>query len=425
MQSILLQKIHIISSKSQWHLKTADISIKNGFIDSIAENISSEGFDSVKNCQGLSVSEGWIDLFSVLQDPGYEFKDTKEHLAKSAAFGGFTRLAVMPNTLPITQSNASVAQIKSLQFDVPVEFLPIAAATNEVEGKEMTELYDLHRAGAVAFSDGTQSLNHVGLLQRILLYLQPFDGVFINKADLKDLTEGAQMHEDHMSTSLGMPGFPSIAEKIAITNDLSIVEYTEGKMHFSHISTADGVALIREAKAKGLKVTADVAAHQLYFTDESLTSFETNFKVKPPFRTQKDIEALWEGIADDTIDAIVSSHHPQDQESKELEYNLADFGILGLETAFGAIHHTKPKNISSEKIIEKLTKGPSTLLKLADYAIQKGAKANLTIFDTSATWVLEKKHIQSKSSNTPFIGKELTGKVIGTISQNKTHWNSH
>lgn len=423
MRPILLKNIKIISPPSAWHLRQADVLVEGGKVAKISDDISSEDALCVRKSEGWCVSSGWLDLFSVLQAPGYEHKDTAKNLAASAAFGGFTQLVVMPNTSPVVQTAAAVREIRQVELEKPVRFLPVAAVSVDAQGTEMTELYDLHKAGVVAFSDGTSYLENTHLLMRVLQYLKAFSGIFINPLAVRFAKNG-QMHEGAVSTALGLPGIPSVGEKIAVMRSLALLEYTGGRLHFSHLSAAESVALVRQAKKKGLAVTADVAAHQLCFTDESLADFDTNFKVLPPLREQTDREALWEGINDNTIDAIVSGHYPQDPESKQVEFDQAAFGMLGLETAFAAINSAKPKNIDTNKIVEKLTGDAAKVLQIPLPEIKEGSPANLTIFDPKMRWTFEKKHIQSKSSNTPFLGETLNGRVLGTILGNTTSWNN-
>jgi dihydroorotase len=415
MSALLLKKVFVIDAHSIHNGKIVDILIENGIIKTISQDISADNAQII-SFPDACVSVGWCDMRVSSSEPGNEYKDDWQTLAQSAAFGGFTDIAVLPNTNPVVETKESIYYIKSVTENSLINFHPIAAVTKKTAGEEMTEMTDLHYAGAVAFSDGLESLNHSELIKNILLYLQPFDGLFINQPTEKALCKHGQMHEGIVSTALGLPGIPSLAEEMALRREIALVEYTKGKIHFSTISSAEGVAIIREAKKKGLRITADVSANHLYFTDEALTDFDTYLKVNPPFRTAADVKALWEGIADGTIDAITTAHQPQDTESKRLEFDLAEFGALGLETAFSSLLASKPDFVSIEKIIEKLTHAPRTILKLTPLCIEENMPAVFTVFDTETEWIFEEKHIQSKSKNSPMVGKLLKGSVKGIIN---------
>lgn len=418
MNELLLKGIKVVSPNTPHHNKNLNILIKDGIIETITtENITAS---QIVNAEKLSVSAGWFDLRATLSEPGFEYRDDINSLCDAAASGGFTDVAVLPNTNPSIQSKESVEFIKNRSFFKPVTLHPIAAMTKDCKGEEMTEMIDLHQAGAVAFSDGTNSIWHLGVLKRALLYAQSFDGLVMDMPEEQTMTEGGHMNEGIPSTLMGTRGIPSIAEEIAIERTIAILRYTGGKFHFSNISTASAVELIRKAKTEGLKVTADVAAHQLIFTDEDLSDFDTNLKVMPPFRGAKDLEALWKGIQDNTIDAITSSHTPLDQECKKLEFDLADFGMLGLETAFASVLTHKPEEVKTETIIEKLTNSPRQILNLSTPSIEEGKEACLTIFDENHEWLFTESDIVSKSKNTPFIGKTFKGKALGTIHKKQS-----
>ncbi|MEN7546838.1 dihydroorotase [Rapidithrix thailandica] len=416
MSVILLKNIKLVDPQADLHHQRVNVIIRNGRIEALGKDVTSEEGTEVDGSE-LSVSYGWMDMQAVLREPGLEHKDTFETLAASACFGGFTDLAVLPNTTPVIQYKDDVHYVKSRGEKLPVTLHPLAAVTKDTEGLEITEIIDLHHAGAIAFSDGLHPMWHTGALTKALLYLQRIDGLLINYPDEPELTENRGMHEGVASTMLGLRGMPAIAEEMAIQRDLNLLRYTGGKMHFSTISTARSVALIRQAKQEGLQVTCDIAAHQIAFTDQDLMMFDTNLKVKPPFRPEQDIEALWKGIEDDTIDCIVTAHTAHDPECKELEFDYADFGILGLETAFAVLNTQKPETITLDKLIQKLTTGPRKVLGLGDARIKVGEAACLTLFHETAAWTFEKEHIQSLSKNTPFVGKELTGRAVGIINK--------
>jgi dihydroorotase len=379
------------------------------------------------DCEGAFVSVGWCDMRAFVPEPGMEHRETLLSASKAASLGGFTQVAILPNTKPTLENKESVyfleqenKKINSNKF-TKVEFLAIAALTHNTEGQEMTQMYDLHKAGAVAFSDGLKNISHTGVLMRALQYTQAFDGLVMQLPFDKNLSNG-HMHEGVTSTKLGLKGLPSIAEEMMIQRDLEILRYTGGKIHFSTISTARSVDLIRNAKKEGLNVTCDMAAYQLSFLDEDLAKdnfiFDTFLKVFPPLRTQNDANALLVGLKDDTIDVIVSNHIPHDEEAKKLEFDLADFGMINFQTAFAAIRKQTESDLSLEKLIQKITTNPRQILKLKQPQLKEGEKTNLTVFYPNEEWTFTKEMNVSKSKNSPFINLQnnLKGKVFTIFS---------
>ncbi len=421
----LLKSVKIIDKKSDFNGQTKDILIIEGLISKIADKIEDKA-DKIIEGDNLHVSIGWIDMRVSPKDPGYESKEDLSSLCRAAAAGGFTRIVTLPNTKPTVQTKESIAYYRGFSKTQVVDILPAAAVTKDCLGKDFTEMLDLHYAGAVAFTDGEHTLWNADILLKTLQYLYPINGLLMNHPEETTLTLFGQMHEGIESTLLGMKGMPSTAEEITIMRDLKLLEYSfsqvaekgrDSALHFSTISTKRGVELIREAKAKGLPVSCDIAAHQLAFTDADLKEFDTNLKVNPPFRTKTDIEALQAGLADGTIDVIVSDHNPQDEESKNLEFDMADFGIIGLETAFAVAN--KHAGLPIEDLIDKLTTNPAKLLRLGADTIQEGTIANLTLFNPDLAWTFSAKDIRSKAKNTPFVGHTMKGKVVAVINKNQ------
>ena len=424
---ILLKSVKIIDSKSAHNGQTKSIFIENGIIQQIADAISIEA-DHVIEGQNLCVSVGWLDMRVSPKDPGYESKEDLNTLCQAAMAGGFTEIVTLPNTKPVVQTKESIAYYKGFSVNHLVEIRVAAAVTKNCEGKDFTEMLDLQNAGAVAFTDGEHPIWNADILLKTLQYLAPINALLMNRSEEPSMTMFGQMHEGIESTMLGMKGIPSTAEELMIMRDLKLMAYFLGndvpknqdsKLHFSTISTEKSVELIREAKAKGLPISCDIAAHQLAFTDADLRDFDTNFKVNPPFRSNNDIKSLREGLADGTIDAIVSDHNPQDEEAKNLEFDMADFGIIGLETAFSVANTYA--NLSVEDLVEKFTSNPRKLLHLSDISINEGQMANLTIFDPTLIWTFTAKDIRSKSKNTPFIGKQLKGKSVAVINKGRLY----
>ena len=417
---VLLKSVKIIEPGTALNGQTKDLVIHDGVIAAISESGTSptEGYEIIAGNQ-LNVSPGWFDLHVNLGEPGYEQREDLISGTLAAATGGFTGVLCMPSTEPALDSKSGIAFIQSRTNGNIVDVIPAGAITVNRDGKDLAELYDMWISGAPAFTDDQRPLQNAGMMQKALQYCKDFGAKVMVFPEDKDLAGKGQMNEGETSTSLGIKGSPSIAETLIIQRDLKLLEYTGGSVHFSTISTAASVDLIRAAKSKGLKVTADVSVHHLYFNDQVLEGFDTNFKVKPPIRTEVDRIALIEGLKDGTIDAITTDHRPFDIESKKKEFDLASFGIAGLETGFGAINQAVKNLLPMESIINCLAIHPRKILGLPIPTIKIGEKANLTIFDATSEWLAETQHLKSKGCNNPFIGKKLKGKSIAIINNNK------
>lgn len=412
---IFLKAVQIYDSTSSFHLQRQNILIDKGTITYIGPK--TQEADRTLDLEGFCVSTGWVDLFAAVGEPGFEHKEDIESLAAAAAAGGYTDVLCLPNVQPVVQNKGAINFLKTKSATLPVNLLPAGAVTVDTLGKDLTEMIDLQRAGAVAFTDGEKPLQGAEVIVKALQYLQPFDGLLMNRPEHTRLTEFGQMHEGVVSTQLGMKGIPALAEEVMVTRDLQLLAYTGGRLHFSLISSAGTVAAIREAKAQGLQVTCDVASYQTAYTDETMLPFDTNYKVSPPFRSAADVAAILQGLEDGTIDAVVSAHQPQDTESKKLEFDLAEFGIINLETAFAVANSAMTEKLSLEILIEKFTTGPRQILRLPACRIEEGEKACLTLFHPQLKWRPTQEGTHSRSNNSPFIGQELTGKPIGIINK--------
>ncbi|WP_242928467.1 dihydroorotase [Pontibacter vulgaris] len=412
---VLLQAALIYQPASPYHLQRHNILIENGIITYVGPE--DQEADRRISMDGLCVSSGWVDMHSFVGEPGLEYKEDLESLVASAAAGGFTEVLCLPNTEPVVQSKGAISYIRSRAESLPVTLLPAAALTVDTQGKDLTEMIDLQQAGAIAFTDGLKPLQGADVLLKALQYVQVFDGLLMNKPEHTRLTEHGQMHEGLASTRLGMKGIPALAEEVMVTRDLQLLSYTGGRLHFSLISTAASIEHIRKAKAAGLNVTCDVASYQTAFTDETILPFDTNYKVAPPFRSQYDADAIKKGLQDGTIDALVSAHMPHDTEAKNLEFDLADFGIINLETSYAVANTFLSDTLNTETILVKLTSGPRQVLGLPEPQIKVGEPANLTIFNPDLTWTPTAEACRSKSKNSPFFGLELKGKVLGIINK--------
>lgn len=404
--AILLRNLRLIQYGNT--LPPFDYSFEKGVFEKSVDS-DLESFDKVINCEGLLGSAGWVDLRCGLGEPGQEYRETIESLADSLLVSGFSKVVVMPNTEPVVQSKNEIEFIKSKSNAYLPTFIVMGAVTKKTEGEDLTEMLDMYyQSGVRVFGDGVKTLANSDRYMKILQYLNRFEGILFDHAYDPLLAIFGQMHEGEVSTKLGMKGIPNLAEDVAIQRNLEIIRYTGGRVHFQTLSTSKGVELIRQAKKEGLKVTADISIYQLIFKDEDLISFDSNLKVKPPFRGLSDRQALIEGLKDGTIDAIVSNHQPQDFDSKFAEFDLAVFGMAGLQTFLPAMVNLS-EELGWELLIEKITSGPSTIL---------GESSDcLTIFDPNEVWRYDEKSNKSLSANHPWFGRELKGKVKYVIQK--------
>lgn len=413
--TLLIRAAKIIDPNSKHHQKVVDILIEKGTINEIGKNLKAPKSAQVIEEKGLHVAPGLFDLHANFKDPGFEWKEDLRTGMEAAAKGGFTGVVSMPTTLPIVDTKAQVEYVRKMSSGTAVSVHPAGSVTKSLNGMELTEMFDMSRSGAVAFTDDKNSIQHAGVMKLALLYTKNFGGIIMNQANDKSISSDGHMNEGVISTTLGLKGIPSLAEDLMISRDIKLVEYTGGRLHFSCISTAKSVELIRAAKKKGLSITADVAIHNLVLDETACNGFDTRYKVNPALRTQKDIKALIKGLKDGTIDAICTDHTPEDIEHKKVEFDNASFGIIGLQTAFSLACQLE-KELGLEGIIKKMAINPRKLLGLESPEINTGNTANLCLFNPTTDWVLEEADIVSKSKNSPFIGKTLKGKMIGVVN---------
>ena len=417
--NLLIKQATVIDSTSPHNGRVVDILIEKGVITQIKKTITPEKGVKTIEAEGLHVSAGWLDMQVNFCDPGYEHKETLNNGLKSAAKGGFTSVCLMSGTNPPLHNKAQIEYVANRAKDNLVEVLAIGTLSHNQEGKDLSEMYDMKLSGAVAFSDYKKSTKDAGLILRALQYSQNINSFIITHCDDKTISHDGLVNEGVTSTKLGLKGIPALAEEIMLQRNIQILEYTGGKMHIPTISTKGSVELIKKAKAKKLNITCGVAAYNLLLDDSELEGFDTNYKVNPPLRTKDDIDALKKGIADGTIDVIVSDHAPQDIESKDLEFDHADNGMIGLESCFGVLNMALSSKLSLENIIDTLTKNPRTILGLDALSVKEGAEANLTLFNPTKKYLFGKSHIVAANKNSGIIGKELKGVVIGVINKDK------
>lgn len=416
----LIKSAKIISPNSPFHLKTKDILISNGNIEKIEDSISAD-CETIE-IEGLFVSDGWLDLFSVLREPGNEHKDTIKSLLLSAAQGGFTKVLGVSGTTPPLDNKAQVQYAKMNSAGNIVTLLPAGTVTEGQKGEEITEMYDMHLSGAVAFSDGKRTLSNPELLKRALLYTKPFGGKIITYCEDEQVANNGMISEGEVAATLGLKVRPALAEEIAINRDLFIAEYTDAAIHITGVSSKKSVEIIKEAKAKGIKVTCDVNIANLFFTDKAVTSFEPNFKVLPPLRSEENRQGLIAGLKKGVIDAVTSGHTPQDIESKFCEFDNAEFGAVTLEATFKALYTVLKNEMSIEQIIALVSTSPSKILGISE-KIEVGLEANLTLFLASEANEFGLADVKGVSKNSPFIGTYLEGEVVGVLSNNQLHLN--
>ncbi len=438
---ILIEQARIIDRSSPHNGTVRDVLIENGRIVSIgpgpgnasappsagttsqsasvgsqsAGTASSSAPDKVLRHPGLHISPGWVDVFSHFCDPGYEYKETLKTGAAAAAAGGYTDVFVIPNTRPVVDSKSQVEYIRGIAAALPVNIHPVGAITRGLEGKDLAEMYDMRHSGAVAFSDGTLPVQSAGLLLKGLQYVKAFDGTIIQIPDDQTVGAGGLMNEGIVSTRLGLPGKPMMAEELMVARDIKLARYTGSKIHFTGVTSPRSLEYIRRAKDSGLAVSCSVTPHHLFFTDADLVNYDTNLKVFPPLRDQAVVKSLRQAVLEGVVDCIASHHFPHEFDSKVVEFEYARPGMSSLETTY-AVLRTQLPELSAERIVDLLSYHPRQLFGLERASISEGQPANLSLFDPAGETRLEQGTTKSKSKNNPFFGTTLKGKVLGILN---------
>ncbi|MHB1049827.1 MAG: dihydroorotase [Bacteroidota bacterium] len=397
-----------------------DIRIVDGVIDAIKPAITPQPDDKVVDLKGKVIAPGFIDIHVHLREPGFEHKETIESGTRSAAYGGFTAVCCMPNTNPAIDDESLVSFVQMKGRNVNngiVDVYPIASVSKGREGKTLAPIAELVGAGAVGLSDDGAPVFDAKVMRRALEYASMYNVPIMQHCEIPELSHGGVMNEGLVSTELGLPGIPGIAEEIMIARDLALAEYTNSRYHVCHMSTQRSVELVREGKHKGIKVTCEVTPHHFTLIDDEVRSYDTNTKMNPPLRTLKDVEAVKQGLKDGTIDVIATDHAPHSLDEKEVDYIQAPFGIVGLETAIGlAITElVEKKYLTLSQMIEKFSTNPRKIIG-REITVAEGEKANLTFFDPAIEWKVEIDQFHSKSKNSPFQGRVLKGKSVGIIN---------
>jgi dihydroorotase len=403
-----------------------DLLVENGKILEMGKNLHQPGKKVTNNInildlKGLVVVPGLIDMHTHLREPGFEYKETIQTGSEAAAFGGFTSVACMPNTKPVNDTRSITEFIKKRAATCNlVNVFPVASVSMGAEGACLTEFMDLIDAGAVAFSDDGKPVMDGALMRRALEYASSLGVPIISHCEDTHLSSGGSMNEGRVSTELGLQGIPGIAEDLMVARDIIIAGYTNTTLHIAHVSTAGAVQLIREAKEKGIKVTAETAPHYFTLTDEALKDFDTSAKVNPPLRSMADIDAVKSGLKDGTIDVIASDHAPHASTDKEVEFEYASFGITGLETSLSlSLKLVSDGLLSLSQLILKMSTNPAKILNIPKGTLKTGFDADITVIDLKKRWTVDRGNLRSKGRNTPFHGWVMTGKAVTTIMGGK------
>ncbi len=409
--TILLKKARIIDPGHLHHDTVTDLLIEDGRISHIGSDISVNA-DRVIEADGLHVSPGFVETFADAADPGFEHRESLETAAAAAAAGGFTHLFVMPNTRPVMHDKGVVEYVRDRRTGFAVKLHPVGAVTRNTEGKELAEMYDMRSSGAVAFSDGSHPIHAAGLLIKALQYVKAFDGVIIQIPEDRTIAPHGLAHEGIASTRLGLPGRPGIAETLMVARDISLTRYAGSRIHLSAVTLPDSLALIEAAKAEGVKITCSMTPQHLWFCDEDLTDYDANLKSDPPFRTRTDRDAMLEAVKSGRIDCISTHHQPWHIDQKQCEFEYAKAGMIGLESALGALGAL---GLAPSRIVALLSQAPRRIFGLPEGRIEVGQPADIVCYQPDVEYVFRNDMISSRSRNSPFIGKKLKGRVLEII----------
>ncbi len=420
MQSLIIKGGRVIDP-SQNLDDLADLLVSEGTIEALKKGLKQPEGAAVIEAEGMVIVPGLIDMHVHLRDPGQEYKEDIFSGSLAAAAGGFTAVTAMANTDPVGDDPSVIRYVRERAGQAAVRVYPVGAVTKELKGEEMAEMGRIKKAGAVAFSDDGRPLVNGTLMRNALQYSSGLDALLIVHEEDPSLAAGGVMHEGAVSSVLGLNGIPAEAEEAMITRDLLLLKLTGGRLHVAHLSTAGSVELIRKAREEGLAVTAEVTPHHLLLTDRIVknSGYSTDTKVKPPLRSENDRQALWEGLFDGTIDAVATDHAPHHPDDKDREFDFAPFGIAGLEAALplllNEVSSGRSKKLTLSLLVEKLSTAPARILGVPGGTLRKGSPADITIIDPSKIFTVNPETWHSKSRNTPFGGRRLTGAPVYTI----------
>jgi dihydroorotase len=425
---ILIKEGHILDPSEKLN-KTGSILIEDGKVKgypSDTKKLEKDPTIEVINAQGMIVAPGFIDMHVHLREPGFEHKETIRTGCSAAAAGGFTSVVCMPNTNPVND-NASVTEYILLKARTEgiVNVFPIGAITKGEKGETLAEIGEMWEAGCVGISDDGRSVMNSRVMRHAMEYVKAFGIPVISHAEDIDLSGHGVMNEGFTSTVLGLRGIPSASEEVMVARDITLAELTGAHLHIAHVSTAGAVRLIRDAKKRGVKVTAEATPHHFTLTDRAILNYDTNAKVNPPIRSQEDVDAIREGLKDGTIDVIATDHAPHSEDEKKVEFDLAPFGISGLETALPvSLKLVQDGVLTLPELITHLTFNPAKIIGVDRGTLKVGATADIVIFDPDKTVTVDREKFRSKGKNTPFHGWQLSGSVLYTIVSGKVVFSS-
>lgn len=413
--ALLIKNVVVVDPASPFHRQKVHLLVEGGKVLQVSSNIA-DGAQSY-DAGGACISPGWTDPFCFFGEPGFEYRETLQTGSAAAAAGGYTNVLLLPGTLPVTDNRNAVERLNA--YAGPVQLHATGAITKAAQGKELAEMYDMAAGGAVAFSDGYEAVQESGVLLKALEYLKAIDKVLIQRPDDRSIAPHGLMNEGALSVKLGLAGRPAIAEELAVAKAIELAKYTAGRLHLTGISTAAAVQRISAAKSEGIAVTCSVSPHHLYFSEEALEDYNSNFKLDPPLRNRDDVAALKAALLDGTIDCVATHHLPQHVDQKRVEFEYAKPGMISLQTAFAAVATAVPQ-ADAEKLVQLFTAARS-LFGLPAVTINEGSKAAFTLFRMHTDWTFEKTQNQSLANNSAYFGHRFTARPIGTITQSGLH----
>ncbi len=419
---VLIQQAYISDPGSPYNSTTQDILINSGIIEKIDQKIDADA-DQVISGDKIRVSPGWVDVFSNFADPGYEYKETIETGAAAAAAGGFTDVFVIPNTKPVTDNKSQVEYIRTKSSRHTANVHPIGAVSKNTEGKDLAEMYDMFASGAIAFSDGTNPIQSAGILLKALQYVKAINAVIIQVPDDNTVGTHGLINEGIVSTRLGLPGKPMMAEELQVARDIKLARYTGSRLHITGITSPKSVEYVRRAKDGGIDVTCSVTPYHLLFSDEDMETYDTNLKVFPPLRGRTDRQLLREAVIDGTVDCISSHHMPHEKDSKMVEFEYAKYGMTGLETAFLALHSAIPE-LSEKRLVELFSTNARKIFGMDQAFVDQGKKAAVTIYSYEGETHVNASFFRSKNINSPFLGHTFKGRIYGILNGNALFLNN-
>jgi dihydroorotase len=428
MQGYLLKNILICDPRSALNGQTGDLGIRDGHITEFGLNISEDHYSNIIDFTGCMAAPAFTDIRCNSSDPGYEHRETIHSLSECALAGGFSNIVLLPNSNPPRQSKSDIEYLLRQSATSAVKMHPLGAITLGLKTDDLTEMYDMKQSGAVGFANANFPMENIGTMSRALQYSKSFEGLIYSFCHQEDLSHGAYVNEGTVAVSLGLKGIPAMAEYLQVQRDIELADYHQTKVHISKVSTERSVEIIRQAKAQGIQVTADVAVMNLVQTDEAIMDFDSNLKLSPPLRQANDVKALWEGLKDGTIDAICSDHHPQETERKTVEFEYAAYGAISLQIAFSLAIEGRNRfcpGMSDEEVLSRFNTSAARVIGLNIPTLAENNPAELVIINPNAQTILNRRNNLSKSANTFYMDKPLPYSIEATFIGNTCHFNKN